>query len=222
MATDLGLFSTKTLVEAYPDHPIEVRTQLQQPPDENWDPALGRRGWSCVSHRSMTTIAKYAQYQASSFQESLKEEQDKMNSSGNQLGGHRLDSDSDSKDSIGTYHRGQGLKRGRGKSGMKTIKFGTNLDLSDERKWRPQLQELMKLPAFARVVSASNMLSHVGNVILGMNTVQLYMKVPGNRTPGHQENNQFCAININIGPGDCEWFGVPSEYWGVVHSLCER
>ena len=57
------------------------------------------------------------------------------------------------------------------------LRFGTNVDLSDERKWRSQLQELMKLPAFARVVSAGNMLSHVGHVILGMNTVQLYMKV---------------------------------------------
>lgn len=69
---DLGLFSTKTLVEANADHPVEVRTQLQQPPDENWDPTQGRRGWACISHRSITTIAKYAQYQASSFQESLK------------------------------------------------------------------------------------------------------------------------------------------------------
>ena len=151
-----------------------MRTQLQQPPDENWDPTLGRRAWSCVSHRSITTITKYAQYQASSFQESLKEEQDKVGAVGG--GGHRVDSDSDSKDSIGTYHRGQGLKKagaGRGKhGGLKTIKFGTNVDLSDDRKWRPQLQELMKLPAFARVVSASNMLSHVGNVILGMNTAR--------------------------------------------------
>lgn len=57
------------------------------------------------------------------------------------------------------------------------LRFGTNVDLSDEKKWRLQLQELMKLPAFARVVSASNMLSHVGHNILGMNTVQLYMKV---------------------------------------------
>lgn len=57
------------------------------------------------------------------------------------------------------------------------LRFGTNVDLSDERKWRAQLQELTKLPAFARVVSAGNMLSHVGHVILGMNTVQLYMKV---------------------------------------------
>lgn len=66
------------------------------------------------------------------------------------------------------------------------------------------------------------MLSHVGHVILGMNTVQLYMKVPGSRTPGHQENNNFCSININIGPGDCEWFAVPDAYWGGIQQLCER
>lgn len=48
---DLGLFSTKTLVEANPDHTIEVRTQVQQTADENWDPSLGGRGWACISHR---------------------------------------------------------------------------------------------------------------------------------------------------------------------------
>lgn len=67
---------------------------------------------------------------------------------------------------------------------MKIIKFGTNVDLSDEKKWKLQLHELTKLPSFTRVVSAGNMLSHVGHTILGMNTVQLYMKVPGSRTPG--------------------------------------
>lgn len=69
---DLGLFSTKTLVEANPDHSVEVRTQVHQPPDENWDVSQAKRVWACISHRSHTTIAKYAQYQASSFQESLK------------------------------------------------------------------------------------------------------------------------------------------------------
>lgn len=72
MFSDLGLFSTKTLVEANPDHGIEVRSQMQQAPDENRDPSLGTRVWSCISHRSHTSIAKYAQYQASSFQDSLK------------------------------------------------------------------------------------------------------------------------------------------------------
>lgn len=70
--TDLGLFSTKTLVETAPEQSCEVRTQLNQAADENWDPTHKEKVWSCHSNRSHTTIAKYAQYQASSFQESLK------------------------------------------------------------------------------------------------------------------------------------------------------
>ncbi|XP_019874953.2 lysine-specific demethylase 6A isoform X2 [Aethina tumida] len=217
---DLGLFSTKTLVEANPDHSVEVRTQIQQPSDENWDPQTGKKVWACISHRSHTTIARYAQYQASSFKDSLKEEREKVTSGL---------SDSDSKDSSHCGAKRRKMNTAALPSAniknckeQKTLKFGTNVDLSDERKWRPQLQELMKLPAFARVVSAANMLSHVGHVILGMNTVQLYMKVPGSRTPGHQENNNFCSININIGPGDCEWFAVPDAYWGAICALCEK
>jgi len=68
---DLGLFSTKTLVEANPDHVVEVRTQRQQTPDENVD-QFGNKVWHCESSRSYSTIAKYAQYQAASFQESFK------------------------------------------------------------------------------------------------------------------------------------------------------
>lgn len=69
---DLGLFSTKTLVETAPEQSCEVRTQLSQSADENWDPTHKEQVWPCVSHRSHTTIAKYAAYQASTFQESLK------------------------------------------------------------------------------------------------------------------------------------------------------
>lgn len=217
---DLGLFSTKTLVEANPDHSIEVRTQVHQSSDENWDQSMKSKVWACISHRSHTTIAKYAQYQASSFSDKIKEERDKL------AGIVSTNSDSDSKDSITNSGSGAGSGNGRRKKGCKNgnkmLRFGTNVDLSDERKWKTQLQELQKLPPFARVVSAANMLSHVGHMILGMNTVQLYMKVPGSRTPGHQENNNFCSININIGPGDCEWFATPDSYWGGIQALCEK
>ncbi|XP_021701532.1 histone demethylase UTY isoform X2 [Aedes aegypti] len=215
---DLGLFSTKTLVEANPDHSIEVRTQVHQSADENWDQSMKSKVWACISHRSHTTIAKYAQYQASSFSDKIKEERDKL------AGIVSTNSDSDSKDSL-TNSNGAGSgngKRKKCKNSNKMLRFGTNVDLSDERKWKTQLQELHKLPPFARVVSAANMLSHVGHMILGMNTVQLYMKVPGSRTPGHQENNNFCSININIGPGDCEWFATPDSYWGGIQALCEK
>uniref|UniRef100_A0A182PFA4 JmjC domain-containing protein n=1 Tax=Anopheles epiroticus TaxID=199890 RepID=A0A182PFA4_9DIPT len=238
---DLGLFSTKTLVEANPDHTVEVRTQVHQSPDENWDGNKNSKVWACISHRSHTTIAKYAQYQASSFSDKIKEERDKLAG----ISTASTNSDSDSKDSVSNSSSACGTggtsgagaaggaganssatggngKRKKCKNGNKMLRFGTNVDLSDERKWKAQLQELQKLPPFARVVSAANMLSHVGHMILGMNTVQLYMKVPGSRTPGHQENNNFCSININIGPGDCEWFATPDSYWGGIQALCEK
>uniref|UniRef100_A0A670I0Z2 [histone H3]-trimethyl-L-lysine(27) demethylase n=1 Tax=Podarcis muralis TaxID=64176 RepID=A0A670I0Z2_PODMU len=257
---DLGLFSTKTLVEANNEHLVEVRTQLLQPSDENWDPTGTKKIWRCESSKSQTTIAKYAQYQASSFQESLRIANgdggngistedfrllvgegsqhcilpDKSNAVGgwglpealslfdsegkkeeNEKKSHHKDhSDSESTSSDNSGRRKKGP--------FKTIKFGTNIDLSDDKKWKLQLHELTKLPAFVRVVSAGNLLSHVGHTILGMNTVQLYMKVPGSRTPGHQENNNFCSVNINIGPGDCEWFVVPENYWGVMNDFCEK
>ena len=102
------------------------------------------------------------------------------------------------------------------------IRFGTNVDLSDPSIWRVQLAELDKLPSLLKVKAAKNMLSHLEHTILGMNSVQLYMKIPGCRTPGHQENLNFCSVNINIGPGDCEWFCVSHEYWGVINQLCEK
>lgn len=83
---DLGLFSTKTLVEASGEHTVEVRTQVQQPSDENWDLTGTRQIWPCESSRSHTTIAKYAQYQASSFQESL-QVRGKQREAGVRIGG---------------------------------------------------------------------------------------------------------------------------------------
>ncbi|XP_018599932.2 lysine-specific demethylase 6B [Scleropages formosus] len=207
---NLGLFSTKSLVEANGDHAVEVRTQVQQPADENWDPSGSSQTWPCESSRSHTTIAKYAQYQASSFQESLQEEK----------GSDEEDDDEEEKKHTGQEPLTTATSTEQKPVG-KIIKFGTNIDLSDPKRWKPQLQELMKLPAFMRVSSSGNMLSQVGHTILGMNTVQLYMKVPGSRTPGHQENNNFCSVNINIGPGDCEWFAVHDNYWQAISDFCE-
>ena len=37
---DLGLYTTKTLAQTNPNHPVEIRSQLEQNSDENWDPTL--------------------------------------------------------------------------------------------------------------------------------------------------------------------------------------
>lgn len=194
---DLSLYTTKRLVQTHPSHPVEIRSQMEQTANENWDPTMSKQVWYCTSSRSHTTISKYAEYQSANFQEAM----------ASMKSGER------------TVNPNYDFS---GKATRRMIKFGTNCDLSDERKWAPQLQELLKLPAWSRVSSAGNMLSHVGHQILGMNTVQLYMKVPCARTPGHQENNNFCAININIGPGDSEWFAVPNEYWLPLQQICEK
>ena len=39
---DLSLYTTKSLVESHPNHPVEIRTQLEQSSDENWDPSLSK------------------------------------------------------------------------------------------------------------------------------------------------------------------------------------
>ncbi|XP_028278039.1 uncharacterized protein LOC114446584 [Parambassis ranga] len=222
---NLGLFSTKSLVEANSDHAVEVRTQVQQPADENWDLSGSSQTWPCESSRSHTTIAKYAQYQASSFQESLQEEKESENEEEEE---QTSDPSPNIKASL-TFANSKGhpvhstsTTSPEQKIVGKVIKFGTNIDLSDPKRWKPQLQELLKLPAFMRVESNNNMLSQVGHTILGMNTVQLYMKVPGSRTPGHQENNNFSSVNINIGPGDCEWFAVHENYWEAINTFCEK
>ncbi|XP_051903520.1 lysine-specific demethylase 6B-like isoform X1 [Hippocampus zosterae] len=246
---NLGLFSTKSLVEANAEHAVEVRTQVQQPADENWDSRGSTQTWPCESSRSHTTIAKYAQYQASSFQESLQEEKESENEE-KESENEEEEEQADPSNTSSTAKAGVTSTSSKGspasndikaasalpssknsaantssselKSVGKIIKFGTNIDLSDPKRWKPQLQELLKLPAFMRVESVNNMLSHVGHTILGMNTVQLYMKVPGSRTPGHQENNNFCSVNINIGPGDCEWFAVHEHYWEAINTFCEK
>lgn len=61
-----------------------------QPSDENWDPDHKGMVWYCESQRSHTTIARYGQYQALSFSESLRGEKEKTTT--NTL----RDSDSDS------------------------------------------------------------------------------------------------------------------------------
>jgi len=147
----------------------------------------------------VTTLGKFCRYQMAQFQENLKEEQDKTTNSGAAAAAFR--------------HEAR-------RKACPFLKFTDNVDLSDSRKWKGQMSELTKLPSWARVVSAGNMLSHLGYPIQGMNTVKLNMEVPNSRSPAEQES--FCIININIGPGDCEWFGVPFEYWGALKALCDK
>ena len=155
--------------------------------------------WKCPSTSSYSTLGKFGRYQMGEFKSDLKEEQEKTTQSGAAAAAFR--------------HEAR-------RKACPCLKFTDDVDLSDSRYWRQQLSELTKLPSWARVVSAGNMLSHLGYQIRGMNTVKLTMKVPNARAPALQDS--FCVVNINIGPGDCEWFGVQIEYWGALKALCDK
>ncbi|CAJ0583638.1 unnamed protein product, partial [Mesorhabditis spiculigera] len=197
---DLSLFSTKTLTEMIPEETIEVRTQYRMDGDRNVNQA-GLPTWEFYSAPGNSKVIDYAQYQAQTFKHCLKEEEEKLRKSGAKYGQQ---------------------DNGKKASQNPQIKFGTNIDLSEPKKYPRQIKELQKLPAFCRPGGASDMLSHLGFEIMGMNTVQMYMKVPGARTPAHVENNCFASVNVNIGPGDCEWFAVPYEYWSEINRMCNE
>ncbi len=192
---DCGLFSTKVLLETNPGQTIELKAQLR--PDSISNEA--KTSWKCQSTSALTSLGKFCKYQMAQFQENLKEEQDKTTNSGAAAAAFR--------------HEAR-------RKACPTLKYTDNEHMSDSRRWKLQLSELTKLPSWARVVSAGNMLSHLGYPIQGMNTVKLIMQVPNSRSAADQES--FCIININIGPGDCEWFGVPFEYWGALKALCDK
>lgn len=65
---DLGLFSTRSLLETSPGQRVEVITQPQMSLEE----INVKRVWACPAPKSKTTIAKYASYQAATFHESIK------------------------------------------------------------------------------------------------------------------------------------------------------
>uniref|UniRef100_A0A8R1DX49 JmjC domain-containing protein n=2 Tax=Caenorhabditis japonica TaxID=281687 RepID=A0A8R1DX49_CAEJA len=205
---DLSLFSTKQVVETAGNQEVEVRTQYHLPPETNCNHA-SEQVWKCISEQTFTTIDRYAQYQSESFKHTLKLEVEKMRKSTAQRG--------PSPKRMKFYKRSASPPKV-----LKNIKFGTKIDLSDDTKWKAQINELSKLPAFCRLIAGSNMLSHLGHQVIGMNTIQLDMKVPGSRTTAHQESNFMASVNINIGPGDCEWFAVPYDYWSKMEKLCEQ
>ncbi|KAI6240646.1 hypothetical protein M3Y99_00434600 [Aphelenchoides fujianensis] len=208
---DLSLFSTKTLIHTAEDHDVEVRTQLKMPGDANLN-NLGKKDWAVYSAKSFTSITRYGQYQAESFRHSLKEESEKLRNAPKQPAYQRASGEPAPKRRKAAFAAVNAEAEAvANQIPTKIIKFGTNVDLSNEQIFGAQLRELRKMPAFCRLNSASNLLSYLGYTVLGMNSVQLYMK-----------NNNFASINVNIGPGECEWFGVSYEYYPIIDRMCRE
>lgn len=251
---DLGLFSTKTLVESNSDHQVDIISHVFQPNNgENLDPVEDKRGsqnlWSCKRTKSSTTISNYASYQVGSFRESLIEERENkaagskttpkdcetdsnesssMHAKKPNLNGHSSTQTNDNSNlnnnqSSSNSKGGPPVKKlKRDPLKVRMVKYADQMDLSDEKKWRPQLNELYKLPNFVKFVSASNMLTHIGAIIPGVNTITMGMHVPGSRILGNRTPNRFCSVNLNVGPGDYEWCAISEKHSEALSRLCNK
>lgn len=208
---DSSKFTSEALLECNSSHPIEVRTQTESIEDNS-------DSWACKSVPAQWTVAQYIAYQ--NKVEPLHHLPGEPGPTLSPGEGSALKPPASSRCSrIGKVAPIPKLKPGE-------IKFGTNLDLSNRRKWEPQLSELDKLPNYIGLPTPSkvntDMLSNVGFKILGMNTVQMYLKVRGSRTPAHQENNNFVSGNLSFGPGDCVWYAVDVRYWEKIAAMCDE
>lgn len=57
-----------------------------------------------------------------------------------------------------------------------------------------------------------DLLSYMDQDVPGCSIPQMYFKVPGVWTGGHQENVAMSALNINHGPGYSEWYTLDLKY----------
>ena len=57
-------------------------------------------------------------------------------------------------------------------------------------------------------MTAYDILKHARIQVLGVTSPQVYLKVKGNWTGGHQENMRVRAANLNHGPASSIWHSV--------------
>jgi hypothetical protein len=86
------------------------------------------------------------------------------------------------------------------------IYYCVNVDLDDY----PEIKECLdkNLPSSIKFRGSNDLLSHLRTIVKGMTSPQIYIKVTGTWTGGHEENLRFRSINMNHGPGDSDWYGV--------------
>lgn len=77
-----------------------------------------------------------------------------------------------------------------------SVDFAVNIDVLD---WENQVKELRKLPEELLWRSSFDCLRHLQQEISGVTTPQMYLKVKGCYTGGHEENLRVQTVNINHG-----------------------
>lgn len=95
--------------------------------------------------------------------------------------------------------------------------FAANVDMDDMAPQCEALREMM--PAYLRWGGDSDLLQLVRQAVPGVTKPQLYFKVRGNWTGGHEENLRLTSINCNHGPGSSRWYAVDSAHASALRSF---
>uniref|UniRef100_A0A1I7TRA7 JmjC domain-containing protein n=2 Tax=Caenorhabditis tropicalis TaxID=1561998 RepID=A0A1I7TRA7_9PELO len=205
-----GLFDHKVIQNQKPNKRVDLLDQIPQSADWNYT-ADGIDGWRVSSFFSSMEFSEFREY--------IKRSQEDCLEAYGVVA--KAESPKKQEKNLQKMMEGKiknGYKPGGENADLFWIRFGTNIDLLQE-DYLPQYEEIQaKFPACCRPSRPENLLNYVGADILGINTVQMYIKVPGVRTAAHMENSLMCSINWNRGPGSCTWFAVANEYWAkLVH-----
>eukprot|EP01041_Mallomonas_annulata_P006972 gene6972-14167_t len=108
----------------------------------------------------------------------------------------------------------------------RSIEFLCNIDMT-EHGWTRHLDVFNEvIPDWMRCCSSMDALRHLRQKVLGVNLPQIYFKVPGVWTGGHEENDKykkiFHSVNCNVGPGSSEWFGIEAQYVPKLRILIRK
>ena len=101
------------------------------------------------------------------------------------------------------------------------VPFAVNIDIGS---WSQQMDQYhAKLPEYLLFCSDFDSLNHLRVHVNGMSLPQIYLKVAGCWTGAHQENLSFAALNLNHGPGECQWWGIaPADVGNVRAEVGEK
>ncbi|CAP34223.1 Protein CBG16178 [Caenorhabditis briggsae] len=218
-------FTLRELLKAMPEYKVNVSRQIPEPPEVNmltvYDKKLEEKsqGWRANAIQHDVSLESFVDYYETSTALSIRALQNVKACP---------DNAESIIDTLQKELKNASLPLPRKyhiHPDATVIAFGTNIDINPENKYhklKRQLQNVEKLPKFLRPTKDGDLMDHVPEILAGINTLQVYAKVPGVKTYPHIENGSLESVNVNLGPGNSVWYSVPLEYSAKLQELASE
>lgn len=100
------------------------------------------------------------------------------------------------------------------------VKFAVNVDIGG---WPEMMAELeRRVPPSLLCKGERDVLGLLRQEVEGITVPQIYLKVVGCWTGGHEENLRIRAVNINTGGGDVEWYCMDVKETSKLRALVKN